>query len=536
LFLLIIFFYICNVKYKLKVMKRKVLLQVLFLLFVASISANNIQISNARLASVDTVSKNIQVSFDISWDNSWRVSGEPNNWDAAWVFMKYKVGSTGTWKHAMITDIGHCVPVEGIADVGFVNPSIAYNQSTNPGLGAFIYRSGNGNGTFSLSNVELRWNYGFGGVIESDSIQIQVMGIEMVYIPQGSFYLGSGGGDNSAFYKYPSTSAPYLVTSEAAISVGATNDFLYYPYQSSYAGDRSGPIPSNFPKGYNAVYCMKYEISMGQYTDFLNTLTREQQNARTLTNISTDIITNIYVMSNTNVVSFNNTITCSPSNNGTTNPIVFSTTTPDIACNFLSWADGLAYSDWAGLRPMTELEFEKICRGTAQPVGKEYAWGSAGITTVNYNILNSGLENEAIGNPSTTGNASYLSTSPNYNGPLRCGIFASSAVNKTRYETGATYYGVMEMSGNIWERVVSVGNSTGRGFNGAHGDGQLGLQGEANAVSWPGANGVGSGYKGGSFAHGATTLQVSDRSVATYSLGDGPSQYGFRSVRNAPSN
>ena len=34
----------------------------------------------------------------------------------------------------------------------------------------------------------------------------------------------------------------------------------------------------------------------------------------------------------------------------------------DRACNFLNWNDLAAYLQWAALRPMTELEFEKICR------------------------------------------------------------------------------------------------------------------------------------------------------------------------------
>ena len=42
------------------------------------------------------------------------------------------------------------------------------------------------------------------------------------------------------------------------------------------------------------------------------------------------------------------------------------------------------YLDWAGLRPMTELEYEKICRGPSAPVAGEYAWGS---TTIGTNAL-----------------------------------------------------------------------------------------------------------------------------------------------------
>ena len=50
------------------------------------------------------------------------------------------------------------------------------------------------------------------------------------------------------------------------------------------------------------------------------------------------------------------------------------------AMNNLSWADLAAYLDWAALRPMTELEFEKVCRGTMPRVAGEYPWGD---TTIN---------------------------------------------------------------------------------------------------------------------------------------------------------
>jgi formylglycine-generating enzyme required for sulfatase activity len=42
--------------------------------------------------------------------------------------------------------------------------------------------------------------------------------------------------------------------------------------------------------------------------------------------------------------------------------------------NILSWFDVAAYLDWAALRPMTELEFEKVCRGPENRIAGEYAW------------------------------------------------------------------------------------------------------------------------------------------------------------------
>ena len=53
--------------------------------------ANNISVSNLALTGRNTISQFTLVQFDISWENSWRTSSAPFNWDAAWVFVKYKV-------------------------------------------------------------------------------------------------------------------------------------------------------------------------------------------------------------------------------------------------------------------------------------------------------------------------------------------------------------------------------------------------------------------------------------------------------------
>ena len=59
-------------------------------------AANQIQVSQLTLLSISPGS-HMQVKFDLAWDNSWRCDqlGEgrsaPGNWDAAWVFLKYRV-------------------------------------------------------------------------------------------------------------------------------------------------------------------------------------------------------------------------------------------------------------------------------------------------------------------------------------------------------------------------------------------------------------------------------------------------------------
>lgn len=497
---------------------------VLGALFLSSAAfANNVTVSNVTLTRQDATNDPF-VKFDISWDNSWRTSSNaPNNWDAVWVFVKYKVGS-GAWKHATLSDTAgnHTAPSGST-----VTPS-------SDGKGAFIYRSTDGSGTFSLSGVQLRWNYGTDGVADNASVTLKVVAVEMVYVPQGSFYLGSGGSGTSEFYKYPTTTDTYLVSSENEIAVGTTSGNLYYAL-STNGGDQSVPILGAFPKGYNAFYCMKYEITQEQYVDFLNMLTYTQQTTRTFVSPNSTAGTKAMTTETT----YRNGIeaqtpgstgksavyACDLTDDGTYNA---SDDGQNVACNFLSWADGTAYADWAALRPMTELEYEKACRGTLSAVANEYAWGTTSITQAT-GITNGGAGNETASNSGANcvcDNASLVA------GPMRAGSFATASSG--RADAGATYYGIMEMSGNLWERCVTIGNRDGRSFTGSQGDGVLDSTGNANTSSWPGTGALGTGFRGGDWRNDATHSRVSDRGDASDTGSNRYNNCGFRGVRLAP--
>lgn len=270
---------------------------------------NNIQIANVQINGQNTTDKYTYLQFDISWENSWRISTGPSNWDAAWVFVKYTTDGIN-WYLTKLNNTGNIAPSGSKVQVGLIDEGVAFNNTTNPATGAYIYRSTDGSGTFSLSSVKLRWNYGENGLADLDIVSIRVYAIEMVYIPQGSFYLGSGGTENYHFYTYPNTTTPYSVTSDSAISVGATNGYLYYDGM----GDKAGPIPGQFPKGYNAFYLMKYELNQGQYVDFLNSL------------ISTDASLRF---ANTN--SYRNAITYNSTSQ------IYETTNPYVPNNYMDW-------------------------------------------------------------------------------------------------------------------------------------------------------------------------------------------------------
>ena len=50
----------------------------------------NLMVENTTFTDRNTMDHYGKIRFDISWDNSWRVSEAPVNWDAAWVFAKWK--------------------------------------------------------------------------------------------------------------------------------------------------------------------------------------------------------------------------------------------------------------------------------------------------------------------------------------------------------------------------------------------------------------------------------------------------------------
>jgi len=254
---------------------KKTLAFFLLMVITGILNANNLTISNLSLTGKNTGSQYTMVQFNISWENSWRSSSAPNNWDAAWVFVKYRVAG-GEWQHAWLNDVGHTTPSGSAIDVGLLTPGTTFNATTNPGLGAFIYRSAAGSGTNTFTGVELRWNYGANGVADNALVDIRVFAIEMGHVPQGAFTVGSGGTETGSFTNGPWASGatiPLSIASENALAVANSAGNLWYTSTSTDIGDRTGPIPATFPKGFNAYYCMKYEISQQQYVDFLNTLT-----------------------------------------------------------------------------------------------------------------------------------------------------------------------------------------------------------------------------------------------------------------------
>ena len=507
--------------------------------------ANNPHVSSVGVVDQNSGSHTVKIQFNLSWDNSWR---DITNYDAVWIFIKYSADSGSTWHHATLK-------TSGTNSAGFVRGTGTAIDIVVPNdrVGCFIQRSGNGTGTVSTDGIRLVWDYAANGLSDADarktSTRVKVFAIEMVYIPEGNFYAGDG---SQSLPANPSLAAfrqaggancydPWSITSENAISVtdaeGCNASNHYYTSTGASGEDASGSafdINASYPKGHAAFYLMKYEISEGQWAGFFNTLTPAQQAARDITAASGK---------NGDGVVNRNTLSWTSGN--------IRSTRPSRACGFLSWMDLTAYADWAGLRPMTELEFEKASRGPLAPVAGEFAWGNTSITPPAAGGI-SGIENggETIttnGANALYDNVSFTGVAEAGTGPLRVGIFSTPSTT-TRAAAGAGFYGNMDLSGNVWERVVSLGNARGRGFTGSHGDGTLttapGFEGNATNMDWPGLDATpsrgitgadGSGLKGGSWAStDAARLAVSDRDQAANADTTRAADYGGRCARTAP--
>ncbi len=445
-------------------MKFNYLLLLIVLLFSGKIYANNILVSNAAITGQNTGAHTTKINFDVSWENSWRTNTNENNYDGAWIFVKYRKNNTTDWRHCTINSTGFSAATGSTITV----PA--------DGKGVFIYRSAVGIGNVNYVANQVEWNYAADGLLDNETVEIKVFALEMVYIPAGSFLAGSGGSETNAFKDGPSID-PFLVTNGTINFGNATGNL-----NASGFIPASVSIPAAYPTGVNAFWIMKYECSQQQYVDFLNQLELGK-------------------------VTTNRT------------PIIFTGTHPELlapqperAIGQLGFGRTAALADWSGLRPITELEFEKACRGYNTPaVPNEYPWGNTVINNL-FSVTNGGGPNEAVNNPANA-NANYaLSTGMLV--PTRVGIFARST-GSDRTLSGSTYYGVMNMGDNLREVVVSVANEQALLFDAAvHGDGYLDASGNTDITTW--SDNMAYGLRGTDFDGTATAARTSDRISAAY--------------------
>lgn len=512
-------------------MLKKICLSVLFLAGLSSQAfANNLALSKFDVYATDTSTDRMTFTFDLRQDNSWR---NASSHDAVWVFMKYSTDGGQTWRHGSMS-------ASGVNPVGFSAPQgfeIAVPQDMK---GFFLRRTDFSSGVINPQGIHFVWNYGQDGISDDTAkaanTLTKVFGIEMAYVPEGAFFAGDGVSASPFRFKQGSADdLPWYIPSENAISTANVASGGFY-YQSTGApGENSTGdaflISNSFPKGFKAFYLMKYELTEGQWVGFFNTLPVASRLKRDITSSDQG------GKDSTGVVD-RNTIAWDSSN-----PTLPATTSrPYRAMSYVSWPDVAAFADWAGLRPMTELEFEKAARGAdVNPVADEFAWGTTAYNAAGAEEIfplaqdETGTESIFDGAANlnrndlgwTSGDGRAGGPAAGQKGALRAGIFAENSTS--RVTSGAGYYGHMELSGNLAEPVVTVGRLEGRQFLGTHGDGELstisGYEGNATNVDWPGIDpsdarrGVdktlGIGYRGGDFqSANIRDFQISSRTFA----------------------
>ncbi len=389
----------------------------LFLLLVAAtqLKANNMLVKNVTTTGNNATNKTIQVQFDMSWDNSWR---DGINWDAAWVFMKFK-DANGLWQHVQLNT------------TGFANGTGTANtiQVGSDKVGAFVYRSAAGTGTFSSTTMQLQWNYGLSGLTSVTGLEIRVFAVEMVYVPEGDFtieptfsvYKVNNFNNRGTIYA-PANNSP-VVNSRLSPTLNYTDltntATVRIKGDAGIDTDNNGTVDiTTYPIGYNPFYCYKYEMSEQQYADFLNTLSATQITTLGVAGTSIALTNGQYY-----------------------------TSTPNKACGNSTAIRLLAYADWSGVRPMSILEFNKAWNGPR--INYEY----------DYNYFN------------------YMGSSDSQ--LINVGYYATP--DSGSLNSGGSYFGIMDFAGNAMEPCVTLKKYT---FTNTNGNGVLGVTGATDIATW----------------------------------------------------
>ena len=393
-----------------------------------------VRVTNAKATPRDA--KSALVSFDVNWDYSWRYEGSH---DALWVFFKVRPEGSTEWQPVHLAADKVRNPAGYGQERGTPLEFLVPDDKGGP-VGMFVRRAEYGYGLVCATNVTAVWDFTANkGVGKDVKVEVLVSAVEMVYIPEGAFYLGTGERMPFRLYQYTDGTQhakPYLVTSEGAIPTGQQDGKLWA--RRGAQPEDKGEIPAAYPKGYGAFYCMKTQIKGGHYADFVKTLTAEQ--------IAKYCASNYVVLKP-----------------GDEEMRIHASTV-------ISWGDSIGYAAWAGLRPMSELEYVKIGRGTMEPTTET---------------------GDTLDHPSCWGVEDW-----------------------TGWRTAR-------------ERAVNVATTQGRNFKGTNGDGTPTVP-----ADWPQDDAVGSGLFGGHGpvnGHPSTRTEAA-RAAPERAVG----LAGWRGVRTAP--
>ena len=492
---------------------------------------SDVRIENVTLRMPSTDAQPASIIFDIAWENSFR---DDLNWDAVWVFVKFHEPGQ-PWRHAGIS------PAPSAHRIGENNGVLATLTPSKDGRGIFLHRADTGFSSIDWDQVSLSWPLIGDGVARSTSVEIEVIALQMVNIPEGPFMVGDGTTVEAlvaAQFERGVSQQSFEISSEAAITLGGggenslgnhdrrVSSATSQQFWDDFSNETKQTLPDEFPKGFRSFYVMKNELTQGDYAHFLNLIDPSQQGTRNPASSVPVGEGHRYAISSSaefRVMPYNR------------------------AANWLSWMDVAAFADWSGLRPMSELEFEKAARGDRYPNPGEFAWGPEVPPAGKYVLQDEDTPEELIPNQATGANVAFDGTiglESSVSGPLRASAFVPLATSRLSF--GGSYYRVTEMSGNVAEMVVTVGRSAGRRYQGRHGDGELSPAGNAAGKEvewWPGArrsarggyevlNADGIGTRGGDWTFGIGRLRVSDREDINKPADHRGMRWGGRLVRS----
>jgi len=358
-------------------------------------------------------------TIQIQFDLSWQNSWRDSiNWDAAWIFIKFK-DANGLWQHARIN-------LAGFANGAGTSNTIKVGSDS---VGAFVYRSALGSGNFNATSMQLQWNYGASGLTDGSGLEVRVFATEMVYVPEGDFNVEKRfyfyrNGSLVFFPRDPNISAPG--NNFPVINNRLTPTITYNDgggtLRIKVKGDAGIDINND-----GVVDNTNYPTGYKPFYSYKYELS-EQQYADFLNTLTT------IQKANLGVAGYGITI-----NNG-----AYFSSSPNRACNNATSERILSYADWSGLRPMSILEFNKASYGPL-PV---------------LNLIPAYFDVDA----------------PELN---NVGSNATSTSSAT--ESGGSYYGVMDLTGNAIEPCVSLNFFN---FNELNGNGVLSITGNSDNVNW----------------------------------------------------
>ncbi len=444
-------------------MKNKLILTAIgmiagMLMCASSALANAVAVSNVVLQNKNLGLGTVEVKFDLAQANTFSGTDANNQafYDRVWVFVKYWVqgvdSATSGWHHATLVSGGTITP-------------------TSDGKGAFCQVG---------VNQVLKWSYATDGVTGTSTIKVRVNAIEAAYIPTGSFVYNAGGIGGLTFNNYGAGSQANVTG--AVTATGDGTDTTHGP-----SGCAIG-----WPNGYNAFYIAKYEVSQGQYADYLNML--DATNA-----------TNRYYTG----VDYRYSITYT---SGNAYGSRYAAGSPSRAMNQTSWDDVRAYASWCGMRPATEMEFEKAGRGAGISNTSTYPWGSTDPSATTYTF------------DGATFSQYYACYNNSSGGPVDVGHYLSGDIARSNAQTGASLYGVTDLAGNNWEHLINCAWTQVP----ANGNGTV-----TWPASWPDAA-AGKGIRGGDWADGSSYLRVSGRNGAGGTYTTRNVDFGVRLCRTSP--